>query len=91
MILYEILFRLVILTEIFFHFGIVVEIMRDMKLRIVSEENAQEVITHRINLMKVTRNNKLSHFSQVLGVGYMNQKRVTPDRAHRSTLSTHSY
>jgi len=29
--------------------------------------------------------------SQVFGVGYMNQKRITPDRAHGSAFSTHSY
>ena len=34
---------------------------------------------------------QLSHMSQVFGVGYMNQKRITPDRAHGSALSTHSY
>ena len=34
---------------------------------------------------------QLSHLSQVFGVGYMNQKRITPDRAHRSAFPTHSY
>jgi len=34
---------------------------------------------------------QLSHLSQVFGVGYMNQKRITPDRAHGSAFSTHSY
>ena len=29
--------------------------------------------------------------SQVFGVGYMNQKRITPDQAHGSAFSTHSY
>ena len=32
-----------------------------------------------------------SHLSQVFGVGYMNQKRITPDRTHGSIFSTHSY
>jgi len=34
---------------------------------------------------------QLSHLSQVFGVGYINQKRITPGRAHGSTFSTHSY
>ena len=34
---------------------------------------------------------QLSHLSQVFGVGYMNQKRIMPDRAHGSNFSTHSY
>jgi len=34
---------------------------------------------------------QLSHLSQVFGVGYMNQKRITPDRAHGLAFSTHSY
>ena len=34
---------------------------------------------------------QLSHLSQVFGVGYMNQKRITSERAHRSAFSTHSY
>ena len=34
---------------------------------------------------------QLSHLSQVFGVGYMNQKRFTSDRAHGSAFSTHSY
>ena len=38
---------------------------------------------------KATTTTKL--LSQVFGVGYMNQKRITPDRAHRSAFSTYSY
>jgi len=34
---------------------------------------------------------QLSHLSQVFGAGYMNQKRITPDQAHGSAFSTHSY
>ena len=34
---------------------------------------------------------QLSHLSQVFRVGHMNQKRITPDRAHGSAFSTHSY
>jgi len=34
---------------------------------------------------------QLSHLSQVFGVVFMNQKRITSDRAHRSAFSTHSY
>jgi len=30
-----------------------------------------------------------NHLSQVFGVGYMNQKRITPDRAYGSAFSTH--
>ena len=34
---------------------------------------------------------QLSHLFRVFGVGYMNQKRITPDRAHESAFSIHSY
>jgi len=34
---------------------------------------------------------QLSHLSQVFGVGYVNQKRIASDRAHRSDFSAHSY
>ena len=34
---------------------------------------------------------QLSHLSQVFGVDYMNQKRITPDRVHGSAFSTQSY
>ena len=34
---------------------------------------------------------QLSYLSRVFGVGYKNQKRITPDRAHGSAFSTHSY
>ena len=33
-----------------------------------------------INLLYIQQ--QLSHLSHVFGVGYMNQKRITPDRAH---------
>lgn len=34
---------------------------------------------------------QLSHLSQVLGVGYMNQKRIMTDQTHGSAFSSHSY
>ena len=34
---------------------------------------------------------QLSHLSQVFRVGYINQKRITPNRAHGSAFSTHFY
>jgi len=37
----------------------------------------------------IQQQQQLSHLSQVFGVGYMNQKRITPDRAHGSAFSTH--
>jgi len=36
-------------------------------------------------------NNNTKPSVPVFGVGYMNQKRITPDRAHGSAFSTHSY
>ena len=30
----------------------------------------------------ISMDQQLSHLSQVFGVRYMNQKRITPDRAH---------
>jgi len=45
-----------------------------------------------INISRRTKQQQqLSHLSQVFGVGYMNQKRITTDRAHGSAFSTHSY
>ena len=44
-----------------------------------------------INVYRTIQQQQLSHLSQVLGAGYMNQKRITLDRAHGSTFSTHSY
>jgi len=35
----------------------------------------------------IQQQQQLSHLSQVFGVGYMNQKRITPDRAQRWTQS----
>ena len=48
------------------------------------------------NFIQISSNNQqqqqqLSRLSQVFGVGCMNQKRITPVRAHRSAFSTHSY
>jgi len=39
----------------------------------------------------ITEEQQLSHLSQVFVVGYMNQKRITPDQAHGSAFSTHFY
>jgi len=41
--------------------------------------------------VKQTNKQQLSHLSQVFGVGYVNQKRITLDRAHGSAISTHFY
>jgi len=51
----------------------------------------QDVLLQHGLSVSVFPQQQLSHLSQVFGVGYMNQKRITPDRAHRSAFSTHSY
>jgi len=42
-------------------------------------------------IVGITTTTTTKSFSQVFGVGYMNQKRITPDRVHGLTFSTHSY
>jgi len=41
--------------------------------------------------IKQQQQQQLSHLSQVFGVDYMNQKRITPDQTHGSAFSNHYY
>jgi len=48
--------------------------------------------TNRVSaLVAFQQQQQPSHLSQVFGVGYMNQKRITLERTHGSAFSTHSY
>ena len=52
------------------------------------KENAKDFLSFKKLLGEVgttTTTTTTKPFSQVFGVGYMNQKRITPDRAHGST------
>jgi len=54
---------------------------------------SKAVYCHQRNfpIHSTTQQQQLSHLSQVFGVGYMNQKRITLNRAYGSGFSTHSY
>ena len=50
--------------------------------RIMSDRTHELVYsTHFSFLLSIPIQQQLSHLSQIFGIGYMNQKRITPDRA----------
>ena len=49
-----------------------------------TEQNQGLVFLELSGIQQQQQQQQLSHLSQVFGVGYMNQKRITPDRAHGS-------
>ena len=44
-----------------------------------------------MKILRTLQQQQLSHLSQVFGVGYMNQQRITSNRAYGSAFSTHFY
>ena len=62
-----------------------------VELDVLASFNKKLGVCNQGNKQQQQQQQQLSHLSQVFGVGYMNQKRITPDRVHVSAFSTHSY